>query len=222
MLAHSRRSFIVLLVLWPAVALARPPAATPAPTAAWLLDHLATQARDEGRAAAQTGHAADARTWNAWADIYEGLARSPNAGHMWAVTFAQALAQANHQSIAQAARYGVADAAKLFAASERFWAEIATQLGRGRPLTVAFPRAEMLHAIPGLPESPWASQPAPPPVQKMILCGGLATRVQQCQARLAEMRHEQAMGEANNGDAIVVEMTQCDRAQESYVASCSR
>lgn len=221
MLARARRSFIVLLAIWPAIALARPPAAAPAPTASWLLDHLATQARGEGRAAAQTGHEADARTWNAWADIYEGLARTPNAGHMSAVAFAQALAQANHQSTALASRYGAAEAAKLFAASERFWAVIAAQLQRGRALAVAFP-PEMLHAIPGLPESPWASQAATPTVQRLVLCGGLATRVQQCQARLAEMRHEQAMGQANNGDAIVVEMTQCDRAQESYVASCSR
>lgn len=213
------RILLVVLLAWmPALARARPSGDR---DGAWLLGRLAASARGEARASARAGHDADAQTWQAWAGIYDGLAANPQVAHTPALVVLRALVQANQASAAEAARYGAREAEKLFAASATFWAGLAGQLERGQALAIALPR-EMLRPVPGLPDSPWASEPAGTAVQQLVLCDGLATRARQCQAQLAQMRHDQASGVTHDADPIVVQQTICDRAQEAYVARCMK
>ena len=216
----SRFRFVLVLMLaWmPALARARPGGDR---DGAWLFGQLAASARGEARTSARAGHDADARTWQAWAGIYDGLAANPQVAHTPARVVLRALVQANQTAAAEASRYGARDAEKLFAASATLWAGLAGQLERGQPLSIALPR-EMLHQVPGLPDSPWASQPAATAVQRLVLCDGLATRARQCQAQLAQMQHDQAIGVTHDADPIVVQQTICDRAQEAYVARCMK
>lgn len=216
--SRFRIVLVVMLAWMPALVGARPGGDR---DGAWLLGQLATTARGEARTAARAGHQADARTWQAWAGIYDRLAANPQIAHTPARVVLGALVQANRASAAEARRYGARDAEALFAASATFWAGLDGQLERGQPLVIALPR-ELLHAVPGLPDSPWASLPAATPVQQLVLCDGLATRARQCQAQLAQLQHDQAIGVTRDADPIVVQRTICDRAQEAYVARCMK
>lgn len=202
--------------------LALPVVAQPAParTASWLLHELATQARVLSQKATAAKQADHARTWQAWAGLYEQIANNPAADKLTARAFCESNVGGNNQLAAEADRFGARDAAALYRASARMWADLDHQLAAGGALTIAFPR-EMQHPIPGLADTPWASEGPDPKIRRLVLCSGLASRVRSCQTQLQEMRHEQGMGH-DNGDAIVVEMTICDRDQEAYVASCAR
>ena len=221
MYQRSRPRIVAIALIAAAFAVAGTAAAGAPRTAGWLLGRLAAQARSEAQAATAARHADDARTWTAWAGLYEQLAASPGAGKVTALAFVQANAQETRKDAAEAARYHAPAAAALHLASSRMWAVLAEELQGGGEVAIAFPRAEMLHPVPGLPGTPWASGHATTAVQKLVLCDGLASRVRSCKAQLAEMRHEQTIGLANNGDQIVVEMTMCDRLQEQLVGSCT-
>lgn len=208
-----------LVVALAALAAAATPAAPPR-TASELLRVLASEARTRAQGATEAKQADRARTWQAWAGLYEQLANAPAAGKLTARAFCESNIGGNNQLAAQADRYGAKDAAALYRASARFWADLDRQLAAGGALTITFP-PELLHPVPGLTWTPWASEAPDPKIKKLVLCDALASRARSCQTQLAEMRHEGTLGQ-DNGDAIVVQMTICDRDQEAYVASCAR
>ena len=189
-------------------------------TAGWLLGRMAAQARVEAKAATGAPRPAEATTWSGWAGIYQGLAGNPGAGRISAAAFAAAMVKETRRQLAGAEKLKAAGAAAFYRAMVGFWTGLSTELRSGGAAAIHFPRREMLRPVAGLPETPWAGQPASAAIKTLVLCNGLSTREKQCESQLAELKHEQALGLSDNGDAIVVQMTMCHRLEESWVKSC--
>lgn len=190
-------------------------------TAGWLLGRMAGQARVEARAATAARHPAEATTWTGWAGIYQALAGNPGAARITAPAFAAAMVKESRAELAGAEKLKASGAAAFYRAMVGFWTGLSAELRAGGSAAIHFPRREMLRPVAGLPETPWAGQAAGAAVQRLVLCNGLASRKTQCESQLAELKHEQALGLSDNGDAIVVQMTMCHRLEESWVKSCS-
>jgi hypothetical protein len=188
-------------------------------SAAWLLGVLHDQALQHATRARAAHHDNDAANWQGWAGLYGKLGADPRVQAMDAGAFARNNVQYNQQEALVMSRNGIGPGADLYNASARMWADLAQQLanGAGTP-QVHFPEKLMLSPIAGLAGTPWVDIGG----RHASDCRVLAQRAQSCRAQLSQLQHHSLITGEDSGDFQVVRMSQCDAAQELYVAQCQQ
>jgi hypothetical protein len=189
--------------------------ATDEGSAAWLFLKLTDQAELEARAAAKHGDTKAASTWRAWERQYGEAAVSPAIEGKSAVQITDELAATND---AAAARAHDPREVALERASAVFWGGLHKQLAAGGPLTIAFPRHEMLTPVPGLKGTPWDASAQPTAAD----CAQLAERARFCEAQATQMARENATGlYGDRSFPLLMQQHQCHRWQEMRLAYCA-
>lgn len=184
-------------------------------SAAWLFLKLTDQAEQEGRAAARHGDTKAANTWRAWERQYGETAVSPNLEGKSALQITDQLAAGNAAAAAKA--HDPREVA-LERASAVFWRDLHRQLAAGQPLTIAFPKREMLTPVPGLKGTPWDASAQPTAAD----CAQLAERVRFCEAQTAQMAHENMTGlYGNRSMPLLMQQHSCHKWEEMRLAYCA-
>jgi hypothetical protein len=183
-------------------------------SAAWLFLKLTDQAELEARAAAKHGDTKAAGIWRAWERQYGESAVSPALEGKSALDITAQLATSNTDAAARA--HDPRETA-LERASAVFWRGLHAQLAAGGPLTIAFPRREMLTPVPGLKGTPWDASAQPTAAD----CAQLAQRVRFCEAQGAQMAHENATGlYGDRSFPLLMQQHSCHRWEEMRLAYC--
>jgi hypothetical protein len=184
---------------------------------AWLMGVMHDQALEHAAQSRAAHHANDAANWTAWAGLYGKLAADPRVQDMDAVSFSRNNVQYNRQEALVMARNGIGPGADLYNASAEMWADLARQIesGSGTP-RVHFPEKQMLSPIEGLAGTPWVDIGG----RHASDCRVLAQRAQSCRAQLSQVQHHSLVTGEDSGDFQVVRLSQCNAAQELYVAQC--
>jgi hypothetical protein len=190
--------------------------AADAGSAPWLFLKLSEQASAESSAAAKAGHAADAKTWAAWSQIYRQDVVSPNVEGKSAVQITDELERSNRAALSTAHD---PRAAALDRASADFWRRLHDELATGAPLVIAFPKREMLTPIAGLQGTPWQAGVNATASD----CASLAERARACEAQAAEMQRENASGlYGDRSFPLLMQEHQCHKWEEMHTAYCPR
>ena len=215
------RTGSILLFSALAVALSGSPAHAQGRSAGWLVEQLQAAATHEASAARAAHHEKEAGTWQAGASLYGQIARNPQVQAEAALDFARNNIAFNRELTGRAEQSGNKDAAALYRASAKMWAELVSQLERGGAVTVRLPKAQMLKPIPGLPGTPWQALAAGGS-QHAIDCQALAQRARACEQQMSQMTNDSLVNGGGSGDFMVVRRAQCNRAEELYLAQCGR
>lgn len=213
---HRQLLRIFAILILPACAGA---AFAQARSGAWLMGVLRDQASQHAAQARAAHDEKDAATWQAWAGLYGKFSQDARIQQVDAVALSRNNAKFNQQEALVMVRNGIQPAADLYNASAQMWMDLAQQLetGSGTP-RVRFPEAQMLRQIAGLAGTPWQDLGG----QHAADCQVLAQRAQSCQSQLAQMRHHNLVTGQGDGFPEVMQLRQCDAAQELYLAQCQQ
>ncbi|GEM_PF-7073087 len=207
-------AFVVALLPFARIAMAAPPR-----SARGLLLQLADQAAENGRAARQAGHAADAGTWRGWESVYRKEAVLPQADEMSALDLVRRAEKGNQQSLDEAMARHEAAAAAFWRASRDFWIDLDRQLQQGGNLAIHFPEHAMLTPVAGLAGTPWGQTG---PTATPSDCAAVAQRIRLCRAQVSQAMHDTMMGLGTDQSGYaLVRSAQCHRWEEMFVAYCS-
>ena len=210
-LLTSRTLAFIALILFAASACAQQR------TGAWLMEAMHAQMLQKASQAQAAHHPAEAATWRDWAVLYARLAADPRAQRMDAESLARSNVQYNRREALAMEHNNMLAPAELYDASARMWAGLGQQLsGNAATLHVDFPEKQMLTPIAGLAGTPWQDLGG----HHATDCRVLAQRAQSCRAQLSRVQQHALVAGEDSGDFQVVRMSQCNAAQELYVAQC--